>query len=97
MSITCFFALSIPALYFFIENKTLSNIKLLFMAKVIIIIFMMPIFRGFILSSLCTNHFANLGSIACPGIPYGWMPGMAQKYAMNEQLCRKNSVNGSAN
>lgn len=31
------------------------------------------------------------GYIQCKGIPSGWMPGMATKYAINEDLCSKKS------
>lgn len=37
------------------------------------------------------NEFEKRGYVACQGIPSGWMPGMATKYALNEELCLKKS------
>jgi len=47
-----------------------------------------------VLSSLLFNCYyirevSNKGYIKCNGIPSGWMPGMAIKYATSEQLCSK--------
>lgn len=35
------------------------------------------------------NNLQKRGYIACNGVPSGWMPGMATKYAINESLCHK--------
>ncbi|MEA9391758.1 hypothetical protein SJI19_14610 [Acerihabitans sp. TG2] len=38
------------------------------------------------------SEFEKRGYIACRGIPLGWMPGMATKYATNEALCLKKDL-----
>lgn len=35
------------------------------------------------------NAFEERGYVKCQGIPSGWMPGMATKYAINGVLCTK--------
>lgn len=40
------------------------------------------------------NEFEKRGYIACRGIPSGWTPGMATKYALNEELCLKKTKGG---
>jgi hypothetical protein len=35
------------------------------------------------------NNLQKRGYIACKGVPSGWMPGMATKYVINEQLCQQ--------
>jgi len=47
-----------------------------------------------VLSSLVFNLFylslmSNKGYIKCNGTPSGWMPVMANKYAIDEHLCKK--------
>ncbi|KEY59609.1 hypothetical protein SRDD_14460 [Serratia sp. DD3] len=47
-----------------------------------------------VLLSLVFNYYyisaiSNKGYIKCNGIPSGWMPGMATKYATSELLCSK--------
>lgn len=36
-----------------------------------------------------SSELERRGYIACRGIPSGWMPGMATRYALNETLCKK--------
>lgn len=38
-----------------------------------------------------TGKLVEQGYIKCRGIPSGWMPGMATKYATSEMLCLKQS------
>lgn len=46
---------------------------------------------GIVFSLAYTNNLSERGYIKCQGIPSGWMPGMATKYAINEDLCLKKS------
>lgn len=43
-----------------------------------------------LLSYWYITTLTDKGYIRCNGIPSGWMPGMATKYATNEALCLKN-------
>ena len=40
-------------------------------------------------SMVYKNSLQDRGYIECQGIPSGWTPGMATKYAINESLCNK--------
>ncbi|QCT20222.1 hypothetical protein FEM41_11460 [Jejubacter calystegiae] len=42
-----------------------------------------------IFNAFYLNRISAKGYVACKGIPVGWMPGMAKKYAINESLCHK--------
>ena len=44
---------------------------------------------GIVFSLRYTNSLSERGYIRCQGIPSGWMPGMATKYALNKELCLK--------
>lgn len=46
---------------------------------------------GIVLSVAYTNILSERGYIKCQGIPSGWMPGMATKYAISKELCSKKS------
>ncbi|RJT49876.1 hypothetical protein D6D38_22615, partial [Rahnella variigena] len=59
---------------------------------------LMPIFKCLCVISLYlsislsvgyVSVLKNKGYISCPGIPSGWMPGTATKYAFSGDLCRK--------
>lgn len=59
------------------------------MAKTIILGLLFIIISTILFNVIFTNNLNKEGYIKCRGIPSGWMPGMAVKYALSEELCMK--------
>jgi len=57
--------------------------------KVALIFFVMSLIVPIVFSFVYVNKIESKGYIKCQGIPSGWMPGMATKYAASEVLCSK--------
>ncbi|MBS0967808.1 DUF1240 domain-containing protein [Nissabacter archeti] len=57
--------------------------------RIIICSLLICITTSFSFKITYTNKLKDKGYISCQGIPNGWMPGMATKYALNENLCKK--------
>lgn len=57
--------------------------------KIAIFFFVMSLAAPIVFSFIYVNKIESKGYIRCQGIPSGWMPGMATKYATSEQLCSK--------
>ncbi|WP_413515271.1 hypothetical protein [Serratia proteamaculans] len=55
--------------------------------KTTFIILGLTILGMFIFSERCTTSLMHKGYTECQGIPSGWMPGMAKKYAIEPSLC----------
>ncbi|MEA1063513.1 hypothetical protein [Erwinia sp. HR93] len=64
-------------------NKAKSVYKLLFS------FFVISLATPVLFSFIYINKIESKGYIKCKGIPSGWMPGMATKYATSELLCSK--------
>lgn len=82
-----FFLVSIPAIYFFIKNRTMKNASLAILAKSIFISFATALVLGFLINSINVNYLEKKGYIQCKGIPSGWTPGTATKYAKDISHC----------
>ncbi|WP_227732024.1 hypothetical protein [Yersinia proxima] len=59
--------------------------------KIILILFVMSLGVPIVFSFIYVSKIESKGYIQCQGIPSGWMPGMATKYALSEELCLKKS------
>lgn len=59
------------------------------MAQAIISGLIFIIISTIVFNVIFTNNLKKEGYIKCRGIPSGWMPGMAIKYALSEELCMK--------
>ncbi|MGV3345710.1 hypothetical protein ACGVWS_08160 [Enterobacteriaceae bacterium LUAb1] len=57
--------------------------------KAALFFFVMSLVVPIIFSFIYVNKIESKGYIRCQGIPSGWMPGMATKYATSELLCSK--------
>jgi len=55
--------------------------------KTTFIIFGLTVLGMFIFSEKYTTSLMHKGYTECQGIPSGWMPGMAKKYAIEPSLC----------
>ncbi|CNE00557.1 Uncharacterised protein [Yersinia mollaretii] len=92
--ITCFFILlpltflSIPPIFL---GRQASDSVQRPVSKFIIVCFLTSIIFQIGFRFYFINEFEKRGYIACQGIPSGWMPGMATKYAISEELCSKKS------
>jgi len=82
-----FFLVSVPAIYFFINNRTMKNASLALLTKSIFISFITALVLGFLINSINVNYLEKKGYVQCKGIPTGWTPGTATEYALNEGLC----------
>lgn len=60
-------------------------------SKFIVLCFLTSIFFQIGFRFYFVNEFEKRGYMACQGIPSGWTPGMATKYAISEELCLKKS------
>ncbi|MGP9437653.1 hypothetical protein ACT3RR_19710 [Ewingella sp. AOP8-B2-18] len=83
-----FFLVSVPAIYFFIKNRTMKNASLALLTKSIFISFITALVLGFLINSINVNYLEKKGYVQCKGIPTGWTPGTATEYALNEGLCK---------
>jgi uncharacterized membrane protein YcgQ (UPF0703/DUF1980 family) len=54
-----------------------------------VLILCLSLLVGILGSFVYSSHIKSKGYIACKGVPSGWMPGMATKYAINKSLCHK--------
>lgn len=59
--------------------------------KTAIVFFAASLVIPIVFSFIYAKKIESKGYIQCQGIPSGWMPGMATKYAINEDLCLKKS------
>lgn len=57
--------------------------------KLVLIIFAVSLVIPIAFSFIYVSKIESKGYIQCQGIPSGWMPGMATKYATSEALCLK--------
>lgn len=87
------FLIVIPLVYMsvqpiFFGRQANSNVQRL-MSRMITYCFICSVIVQIGFKFWFTNHLDNNGYISCKGIPSGWMPGMATKYALSEELCLK--------
>jgi hypothetical protein len=78
--------ISIPPI--FLGRKSSDSVQKS-VGKFIVYCFFISIIFQIGFSFYFVNELNNKGYIACKGIPSGWMPGMATKYALSENLCSK--------
>lgn len=57
--------------------------------KIALVFFAISLVSPIVFSFIYISKIESKGYIQCQGIPSGWMPGMATKYALNKELCLK--------
>ncbi|WP_052184385.1 DUF1240 domain-containing protein [Rahnella aquatilis] len=81
-----------PIYWFILECIYEEKIAIKKMEKLMPFFKYLCVFSLFLSISLSLGYVSalkNKGYISCPGIPSGWMPGTATKYAFSGDLCRK--------
>ncbi|HHL2502158.1 TPA: hypothetical protein ACQ301_004280 [Yersinia enterocolitica] len=72
-------------LFVYLKQASISLQKTV--GKIIIFSFLFSLIISFVFSYGYGTYLKNNGFTQCSGIPSGWMPGMATKYAKSESLC----------
>ncbi|MEA9391756.1 hypothetical protein SJI19_14600 [Acerihabitans sp. TG2] len=84
-----FFLISIYPAYVIFYGVPIPIGKAKSVYKLILVFFVASLVIPIAFSFIYVNKIESKGYIQCRGIPSGWMPGMATKYATNEALCLK--------
>ncbi|WHP78801.1 hypothetical protein MQ089_09715 [Edwardsiella anguillarum] len=77
-------AMLFPIVFTGKQISVTSGKKLL---KAVFIILGLTVLGMFIFSERYTASLMDKGYTECPGIPSGWMPGIAKKYAIEPSFC----------
>lgn len=94
------FLIFIPILFIFPLSWFFALLFKGYNPAIIIISPIIPLFKVIcilaVVSTISLSYWyvatlSEKGYIKCQGIPSGWMPGMATKYAISEELCSKKS------
>ena len=83
--------LLILACHLFVHLKQASIGLQKTVGKIIIFSFLFSLIISFTFSYGYGTYLKSNGFTQCRGIPSGWMPGMATKYAISKELCLKKS------
>jgi len=76
--------ISIPPI--FLGRKSSDSVQKI-IGKFILYCFYASVVSQLVFRFYFINVLEQKNYIACQGIPSGWMPGMATKYALNKELC----------
>lgn len=77
--------------YVAIYGKPMDINRLRTISKALIYLFFLSIFSSVVFSVTYANILESKGYIKCNGIPSGWLPGTALKYAVDDSLCKSKS------
>ena len=77
--------------YVVIYGEQMAMGKLKAFYKIIFIYFVISLVIPILFSFFYLKKIEYKGYVQCNGIPSGWMPGMATKYAISEELCLQKS------
>ncbi|MFC7777023.1 hypothetical protein ACFQW4_08090 [Pantoea sp. GCM10028869] len=74
--------------YVAIYGVGMPDIAMKYLGRVIVITFVFALVGAFIFSAWYKSELEDKGYKKCVGIPSGWMPGTAERYTLDESICK---------
>lgn len=81
--------LSLAGFYSSLKGVRLPEHESRLLFKLFMGVFVFSVLFSFSFKLFYVSMLRNNDYIVCKGIPSGWMPGMATRYAINDVLCHK--------
>ncbi|WP_455843798.1 hypothetical protein [Pantoea agglomerans] len=81
-------SVSIAPGYVAIYGIGMPDIAMKYLGRVIVITFVFSLVGALIFSVWYKYELEGIGYKKCVGIPSGWMPGTAERYTLDESICK---------